>query len=328
VGTPSFSPRTTRRAATSRVRTASKARAPLAVPRRDLVDRDAAARVDGLVLAGVDELREEAASRALQVVREAVDQRVGVLLERADQAAEVLVHLGREGAAAASLPQAAEGVLQERQGAGLVADVGEDPVEQTWREGQADERGRGLDRAAHLLAGHASDEDPVFLVVGDAVEAEAGVVDEDLAAVAEEVDAEGEDDVHAGVGAREGPQLLHEGLAGLRVGDVREELLELVDDEQQRTVRATGEELLQHGDRRRPGGHLQDLPRARATGREAGDLGDDARQHHRRLAGARGADDDEEAGLVGVDQGLEVAEGLVALGLAARRRTGGAGRRR
>ncbi|MBK8262595.1 MAG: hypothetical protein IPK80_14835 [Nannocystis sp.] len=164
--------------------------APSLVPGRlDLGELDAAARIDGLVVAGVDQPHEDLPRLPLLLRGQPSYELIGVPLQRADEAAHRLVGVGRQSVTVALRPQAPEGVLQERQGARLRADVGEDPVEQARREAEADPLGGALQDVAHLFGIHARHGDPVGLVVGDAVEAEAGVVEHEVAAAAEEVDA-------------------------------------------------------------------------------------------------------------------------------------------
>ncbi len=284
---------------------------------------DAAAGVHGLVVAGVDQPHEESASLFRLLHAEVHHELVGVLFQGADEAAHRLVHSRRERVPVALRPEAAKGVLEERKGAGLSADLLEDLAWETGRELEADPLGRAHQDVSNLLDAHPGDGDPVGLVVRHSVEAEAGLVEDELTAAAEEVDAQGKDDVKPRVSAREGPEPPGEGLPLGRVLGVGEELLELVDDEEVRPVgRCTRDNRLKGGERGGAGSHRLHDPGALARRLQAADVGHDAREDDGRLAGTRRAVDDDEAGPPVVDQRLHVAEGLLALRVATEKEAG------
>jgi hypothetical protein len=124
--------------------------------------------------------------------------------------------------------------------------------------------------------------------------------------------------VEPGVRAGERPEPPGEGGLLGRIRGVREELLELIDHEQVRPIGGCArEDRLERGERGGAGPHRLDDPGARARRLQAADVGHDTREDDGRLAGARRAVDDEEARPSVVDEGLHVAEGLLALGIAA-----------
>src|SRR6185437_11902597 len=66
---------------------------------------------------------------ALLVFRQRVVERVGTLLERAADAADLLVSLHREPATRAAMPELEQRVLEQREGADLAAELSEDRVD-------------------------------------------------------------------------------------------------------------------------------------------------------------------------------------------------------
>ena len=241
----------------------------------------------------------------------------GVALERAGDPADRVVGGGGEAPLAALLPQQLERVLQHGQGARLAGDVGDDALDEAGVEVDAD-GARGLGGGgAQLRGAELGDEDAVPGVVGDLVEAQvAGEVEDDLAAVADAVDAQGDDDDDGERGvAGEGPQQAHEGEArgGVAVGEQR---LERVDDDEQGAggvgavpvgegaagpvgvggrvdLGEAGERGGEVGRGQGAGVDLDRAPAARGVGRERGH---EAGEDERGLADAGRTGDDDEAG--------------------------------
>jgi hypothetical protein len=173
-----------------------------------------------------DQAEEQRARRLLPRRGEAGEHLVGVGGERAGDAADLLVRAPREPAAhpVAPLPEQAERELQHRQRRRLVADGGEDVLDElrlVERIAHLGERAQD-DLAQHLLAGAAEHEHARERL------AELGHLGEP----AEEVVARREDDAHrlpgivggAAQGAKEATPILG-------AGGERDQLLELVDEQ-------------------------------------------------------------------------------------------------
>ena len=212
--------------------------AVLAVAREDLLDRAglelelaelAATHSAPRVLGGgvdADEAKEDVTARRL---RRRTKTRVEILrtpAERADDPAGRDVALERQRVARAGREQLGQRVLQERQGARLIADVGDDLGDEPRLETNTDASRRPLDRLCKLVLRGRGDRDhpgpqelPELRVAERVVEEVGAQRDENARTRAWVVGERGE--------AREEPA------ARLLVGRQREQLLELVDDEQQ-----------------------------------------------------------------------------------------------
>ena len=143
----------------------------LAVAREDLVERvgielelaelaaaDPAPRV---LRAGVDadEAKEDLAARGLRRRAEARVEILRAAAERADDAAGRDVALERQHVGGAGREQLGQRVLQQRQGARLVADVGDDLGDEARLEANADASRRPLDRLRQLVLRGRGDRD-------------------------------------------------------------------------------------------------------------------------------------------------------------------------
>ena len=210
----------------------------LAVPRDDLLDRVgielelaelASAHPASRVLRGrigADEAQEDLAACRLCRWTEAVVELLRAAPESADDATGRDVALEHQRVRGAGREELGQRVLQERQGAGLVADVGDDLGDEPRLEPDADASCRPLDRLRKLVLRGCGDRDhsgpqelPELRVAEWMVEEVGAQRDENACRRMRVVGKRGE--------ARE------ETAAHLLVGCQREQLLELVDDEQQ-----------------------------------------------------------------------------------------------
>ena len=212
--------------------------AVLAVARDDLVERVgielelaelASAHPASRVLrggVGVDEAQEDLAACGLRRRTEARVELLRAAPESADDATGREVALERQRVAGAGREELGQRVLQERQGARLVADVGDDLGDEPRLEADADASCRPLDRLRKLVLRGCGDRDhpgpqelPELRVAERMVEEVGAQRDENARGRVRVVGERGK--------ARE------ETAARLLVGRQREQLLELVDDEQQ-----------------------------------------------------------------------------------------------
>ena len=242
--------------------------------RHELADGHAPARV----LAALAELRhadQHAADQPALLVGQRVDQRVGGAADGRGDTAGLAVALDGERAAVAALPGGAQRVREQRQGTGLGGDVAQDQLDEAGLELQAREPGRLGDRALELAGAHRPEQ---HLVLGDG-ERELAVRAEPAVDVGAYSDRDG---------AAQPQQRVDVRVSALRVVAQREQLLELVDDE----------EPVRRRPRRRETGAA---PGVRSEACRSPSIspsahgGDDAGAQHRGLAAARGADDGEQS---------------------------------
>ena len=158
---------------------------------------------------------------------------------------------------------------QKRQPAGLPGDVADDRFDQSGFDHEPGALGRALDRAPQLLLVHGPDQRMAFLERGS----EAGVG----GAVAVEIGSQSDDHSRLALGTVE--QHLDEGGALLLVPAEREDLLELVDDEERCLTAAL--ELLQGVDAGRNDRRVPRLAHDTLQRRHQ------ARPHERGLAASR-----------------------------------------
>src|SRR5262245_54853808 len=78
------------------------------------------------------EIEEYPARYRLLVTREPPIDDVGVVAQRATQPPNILIRSVRQAAVLTPQPELLEGVLEQRKIAGLVANIGEDRVDQPW----------------------------------------------------------------------------------------------------------------------------------------------------------------------------------------------------
>ncbi|OLB64346.1 MAG: hypothetical protein AUI10_11530 [Actinobacteria bacterium 13_2_20CM_2_72_6] len=166
-----------------------------------------------------DELDEQPSRQLFDGLQLATVHVLRVACERTCHAAEFLVRRMVQRVVPPALPQHRQGELQQGQAAGLVADVGEDPLDQAGfvlhRLGQ-----RPLDDAAQLSTGHPADHQRrVLQPLGQLGVVEGGT---------EEIGTQRQHDRDGGVRCQEYVQELPS-----RPGVLRVHLLELVDDQHQ-----------------------------------------------------------------------------------------------
>ena len=181
-----------------------------------------------VVGSGVDahEAKEDLAAGCPRRRAEACVEILGTPAERADDPAGRDVALERQHVAGAVREQLGQRVLQERHGARLVADVGDDLGDEPRLEANADASCRPLDRLGELVLRRRRDRDHPGPEQLPELRVAEGMV--------EEVGAQRDENARrrAGVVGERG-EACEEPAARLLVGRQREQLLELVDDEQQ-----------------------------------------------------------------------------------------------
>ena len=151
---------------------------------------------------------------------------LGTPAERADDSTGREVALERQHVAGAVREQLGQRVLQERQGAGLVADVGDDLGDEPRLEADADASRRPLDCLGKLVLRRRRNRDHPGPQKFPELRVAEGVV--------EEVGAQRDENARRRVGvAGERGEAREETTARLLVGRLREQLLELVDHEEQ-----------------------------------------------------------------------------------------------
>ena len=189
-----------------------------AVLGHELVDADSASGVLD-PFAELGEAQEEVAHQPVLIGRNRLDHRVGSLGDSGRHTAALPVRLDRHRASVAVLPGHPQGVGQQRQRTGLAGDVAQDQLDQAGLEAQSGEARRLDDRSLELGVAHRTQED---LVASDGP-SELCVAGE----LAVHVSAYGDHD-----GRAEREQTIDERVAACAVVTQREELLELVDDDQ------------------------------------------------------------------------------------------------
>src|SRR5436190_3871441 len=286
--------------------------------RGELCPFDAPARVLRALAQG-DESEEQLPRRLLRLLPEAAVDLLRPAGQRARDAADRAVRIRRQRAALASLVQLRQGVLEERQGAGLVSDVRDELGEQARLEARAHPLRRTGDRPLELLC---LEWDERFDVVAQQFR-EAAVEQRPVV----EVGPQRDDDAEARVRVADRTLEERKELRATRlVLDEGEHLLELIDDQHElrfvvdeealdgpqqaaivllelleqprrRTVRRTQERRLELLERIRAREQLHDVPAFRARQRTLPEPRDEPGAHHRRLAAAARADDREKTRL-------------------------------
>src|SRR5439155_9952205 len=247
--------------------------------RRQLCDRDAAARVLG-ALAELRQPEEDVAGECLLVGCESLPI-LGFrrLRDRSLDAACLQVADQRQRAIAPSLPRLEQAVRQERQRARLADDVAQDPFDEPRFENEARALRRTLDRPSQLLLAHRPDERLMIL--------ERCRKSWVLGAATVKVGPQRDDDARSALGGLE--QGVDERPPLVIVTAEREHLLELVNDEEAR-VSGVGE----FGERPSARGEEQRMKRAIAAPK----FGHDAGANERRFPTTRSADDRQERGVI------------------------------